>query len=54
MEESWNLDFKGKGGGGGRGWWQIVNDVTKFNKCQLGSRVCLNICVCVQGFIQDF
>ena len=33
------------GGGGGVG--MMVIDVTKFHKYHLGSRVCLNVCVCV-------
>ena len=32
----------------------MVTDVTKFHKCHLVGRVCLNVCVCMQGFIQDF
>ena len=32
----------------------MVKDVTKVHKCHWGVGVCLNVCVGVQGFIQDF
>ena len=33
----------------------MVKDVTKFHKRHLGSRGIIEcVCVCVQGFIQDF
>ena len=40
------------GGGGGGGGGLMVKDVTKFHKWGRGLLEC--VCVCVQGFIQDF
>ena len=52
MEPGFHLENCPRGGGGGGG--MMVKDVTRFHKRHLGVGVYLDVCVCVQGFIQDF